>query len=84
MTGVQTCALPICQSGLGPLNRGLMQYKIFSSEHSAVEYTLSKDDETGDITIRYANPKELPIAFEWTATVKTDGSMSTTPIVVHE
>ena len=76
--------LMLSQSGLGPLNRGLMQYKIFSSEHSAVEYTLSKDDETGDITIRYANPKELPIAFEWTATVKTDGSMSTTPIVVHE
>ena len=70
----------LSQSGLSILRGGLKRYNIISTEHSAVEFTLSKDEETGDITIRYASPKELKFSFEWTSTVKPDGSVTTTPM----
>lgn len=70
----------LSQSGLSTLRGGLKRHNILSTEHSAVEFTLSKDEETGDITIRYASPKELKFAFEWTSTVKPDGSVTTTPM----
>lgn len=68
------------QAGLAVLRGGLKIHKIHSTEHSAVDFTLSRDDVTGDITIRYTSPKALKFAFEWTATVKPDGSVSTTPL----
>ena len=70
----------LSQSGLGPINRGLKPHGVNSTEHSAVEYTLSKDDATGAVTIKYESPKALPFKFEWTATVDVDGSVSTTPL----
>ena len=70
----------VSQAGIGCLKGGLKGYGINSSEHAAVDFSLSKDDATGDIMIRYSSPKELPFSFEWTATIKTDGSMSTTPL----
>ena len=70
----------LSQSGLGSINRGLKPYGVVSTEHSAVEYTLSKDDATGAVTIKYESPKALPFKFEWTATVGVDGSVSTTPL----
>ena len=70
----------LSQAGLSVLRGGLKPHQIHSTEHSAVDFTLSKDEETVDVTIRYASPKELKFAFEWTATVKPDGSVSTTPM----
>jgi len=70
----------LSQSGLGPLNRGLKAYGVNSREHAAVEYTLSKDDATGAVTIKYESPKALPFRFEWTATVDVDGNVSATPL----
>ena len=35
---------------------------------------------TADVAIRYSSPDGLPFSFEWTATVKTDGSVTTTPL----
>ena len=69
-----------CQAGLGPLLGGLKSYGVESTEHSSVDFTISKNDETGDISIRYSSPKELPFSFEWTATIKPDGYVSSTPI----
>ena len=42
---------------------------------------LAKDVETGDVTIRYSSPEELPFKFEWTARIKPDGAVSTTPML---
>lgn len=70
----------LSQSGLGPINRGLKAYGINSTEHSAVEYTLTKDEATGTVTIKYESPKALPFKFEWTATVDVDGNVSATPL----
>lgn len=41
------------------------------------DYTLAKNEATGDVFIRYTSPKELPFRFEWSATVKLDGSVVT-------
>jgi len=69
-----------CQSGLGPLLNGLKSYGVESTEHSSVDFTITKNADTGDISIRYSSPEELPFAFEWTATIKPDGYVSSTPI----
>jgi hypothetical protein len=47
-------------------------------------YTLSKDADTGDITVRYSEPAGFPAKFHWTTTVHLDGSTSTTPLVVDQ
>ena len=70
----------LSQSGLCVLRGGLKGYGIESSEHAAVDFTLSRNAETGDISIRYSSPKELPFSFEWSATIKPDGFVSTTPL----
>ena len=67
------------QSGLSVLRGGLDCHGIESNEHSSVDFTISKNETTGDITIRYSSPKELPFSFEWTATIKPDGYVTTTP-----
>ena len=69
----------LSQSGLTVLRGGLKRYNIQSNEHSSVDFTIAKDDDTGDITIRYSSPKGLKFTFEWTATVRLDGSVETTP-----
>ena len=69
------------QSGLGPLRGALSAYGINSNEHSAVDFTITKDDKTGDITVLYTSPEALPFAFQWSATIKPDGYVTTTPLV---
>ena len=70
----------VSQAGVSALKGGLVPYGIASSEHAAVDFTLSRNDKTGDITIRYTSPKKLPFSFEWTATINVDGAVSTTPL----
>ena len=43
------------------------------------DYTLAKNEATGDVFIRYMSPKELKFSFEWSATVKLDGSVVVAP-----
>ena len=70
----------LSQSGLVALRGGLKRYNIQSNEHSPVDFTLARDNDTGDVTIRYSSPKGLKFTFEWTATVRLDGSVETTPL----
>ena len=70
----------LSQSGLGDLRGGLRGHGILSSEHSAVDYALSKNERTGAVTIKYTSPVELPFFFEWTATVDVFGHVSSTPM----
>ena len=69
----------VSQSGLSILRGGLSIYGIDTNEHGACDFTLSKNEATGDVTIKYSSPKELPFTFEWTATVRSDGYVTTTP-----
>lgn len=74
----------VSQSGLAYLRGGLQSHGVMSNEHSPVDFTLTKDADTGDVTIRYSSPKSLPFSFEWTATVRPDGYVSTTPFQFHD
>lgn len=51
-------------------------------------YTITKNDETGDVTITYSEPEGLknkdnrPVHFFWTTTVAPDGISTTTPLMI--
>lgn len=71
--------------GQGPLSRlrgGLDQYGVVSDEHMAVKYDISRDDETGAITVKVSNPDNLPVKFSWTTTIDIDGNTFTAPMRV--
>lgn len=81
----QTCnvMLMMSQSALATLRSGLRPYGIESSEHSMVNMEISKDAQTGTVSIKYSSPEGLPIRFSWTASVDTEGNITTTPFVVR-
>ena len=54
------------------------------TEHIPLTYTLSRDDDTGAITIRYSEPEGMPVKFHWETTVALDGSSTSTPIQFTE
>ena len=71
----------LSQSSIGGNTKsGLEKYGIKSDEHIPVTFTLSRDNETGAVTIRYSEPKGLPIKFYWTTTIDVDGNSVTTPM----
>ena len=74
----------VSQSGTMQLKGGLKAYGIQSSEHAAVNFTLSRNADTGAVTVRYSSPESLPLRFSWTATIDTDGNMTATPLVVEK
>jgi len=71
----------LSQSSIGGNTKGgLEKYGIKSDEHIPVTFTLSRNNETGAVTIRYSEPKGLPVKFSWTTTIDVDGNSVTTPI----
>ena len=73
----------LSQSGLSALKRGLVAYGINSNEHTPVTFTLERDTQTGDVTIRYREPEGFPIHFGWQTTIHLDGSGESTPMTVQ-
>jgi hypothetical protein len=74
----------VSQAGICTLKGGLETYGIASSEHAAVNFTLSRDDATGAITVKYESPEKLPIYFSWTVTIDVDGNVTSTPLEVMD
>ena len=73
----------LSQSGIGSnTKRAFEQYGISSDEHMPVTFTLSRNGETGAVTIKYSEPEGMPVKFNWTTTVDVDGKTSTTPMRV--
>ena len=73
----------LSQSGIGGnMKGGLQKYGLNSNEHAAVTFTLSRNDETGAVTIKYSEPEGLPVKFNWTTTIDVDGNSTTTPMRV--
>ena len=66
------------------LNGGFLAHGISSNEHMAVTFTLSRNDETGAVTIRYSEPKGFPVKFNWTTTIDVEGKSTTTPMRIWE
>ena len=82
---IGTVAYLLSQSGVSILkNRPLAKYGINSNEHSPVNFALSRNAETGAVTITYTSPKELPVKFSWTATVGVDGTVTNTPFTIEK
>ena len=62
------------------VNGGFLAHGISSNEHMAVTFSLSRDDETGAVTIKYSEPKGFPVKFNWTTTIDVEGKSTTTPM----
>jgi hypothetical protein len=76
----------LSQGAHSPLLSILPQHGIRSgvgAEHMPLTYTLSKNEETGSVTIRYSEPTGFPFKFHWETTVALDGTSKTTPITVE-
>jgi len=69
----------LSQSGMSVMIRNLEHRGIAANEHGVLDFAITKDELTGDIHIRYSSPADLKFAFEWSATVKLDGTITTTP-----
>ena len=77
----------LSQAAHQPLLPLLPQHGIrggIGTEHIPLTYTLSRNDETGAITIRYSEPEGMPVKFHWETTVALDGSSTSTPIQFTE
>ena len=76
----------LSQSGHARLVPVLAQHGISSqsAEHMPLTYTLSKNDDTGAITIHYSEPEGFPFKFSWETTVNVDGHSTSTPVQVEE
>ena len=74
----------LSQSAIGSnTNRSFMAQGISSDEHMAVTFTLSKNDETGAVTVRYTEPAGFPLHFHWETTIALDGTATSTPMVIQ-
>lgn len=74
----------LSQSALGSKIRGgFYAQGIDSNEHMALTFTLVKDANSGDVTIRYSEPTGFPLHFSWETTVHIDGSSESTNMVVE-
>ncbi|MBO7684084.1 MAG: hypothetical protein J6T51_05110, partial [Kiritimatiellae bacterium] len=77
----------LSQAAHQPLLPLLPQHGIrgdIGTEHIPLTYTLSRNDDTGAITIRYSEPEGMPVKFHWETTVALDGSYTSTPIQFTE
>ena len=72
-------AYSLGQGQLGQL-KCLFNHGLFVNEHIPVEYTISKNQETGAISIFIKEPENFPVKFNWTVTVGVDGSCVSTPM----
>ena len=66
-----------------PLLSILPHHGISGGEHMPLTYTITKNDETGAVTIRYSEPKGFPFKFSWETTVNVDGFATSTQIEVE-
>ena len=62
------------------VNGGFRAQGIASNEHMAVTFTLSRNNDTGAVTIKYSEPKGMPFKFNWTTTIDVEGKSVTTPM----
>ncbi len=76
---LDTVAYSLGQGQLGQL-KCLANHGLFVNEHIPVQYTISKNQETGAISIFIKEPENFPVKFNWKVTVNVDGSSTSTPM----
>ena len=72
------------QSGAAPVKERFVQFGINASEHMPLVFTLTKNAETGAITVRYSEPEGFPVHFHWENTIATDGTSVVTEMVIEQ
>ena len=78
-----TVFFALAQGGLSKqMSSELSNRGYVGSDHGPLVCTLTKDANTGDVTIKYENPDSSPVKFSWTTTVDVDGKVTTTPIKI--
>lgn len=83
---VQTDAVffALSQGGLMP-QTSLAQHGYQAADHGPITYTLSRNADTGDITVKYENPVGSPLKFSWMTTIDVNGkTTATTPIKIEK
>ncbi|MBQ6010892.1 MAG: hypothetical protein IJL17_20350 [Kiritimatiellae bacterium] len=80
---LNTVYFALSQSAHGPVLGAFTAFGIETSEHMALTYTLSRNAETGAVTIRYSEPQGFPVKFSWEATVALDGTITTAPATMR-
>lgn len=73
----------LSQSAAAGVNRAFLDHNIATSEHMPLTYTLSKNDETGAITVRYSEPEGFPVRFHWDSVIDLTGFSESTPMVIE-
>ena len=73
--------MPRC-SRSAPVVGAFTAQGINTTEHMPLTYTLSKNAETGAVTVRYSEPAGFPVKFHWETTIDLNGIAHSTPIAV--
>ena len=73
----------LSQSATSRIDKAFVDRGVLTTEHSPVTFALSKDAETGAVTIRYSEPEGFPFRFHWETTIRPDGSGTSTQLVVE-
>ena len=82
---IGTVAFLLSQAGTSVMrDQPLAKYGIVTDEHTPVNFALSRNADTGAVTVTYTSPKELPVKFSWTATADIDGNVTSTPFTVSD
>ncbi len=77
----------LSQNGRGQIvnafrTNGFRGRGINTDAYCPTSHTISKDEETGAITIRYSQPEGFPVKFSWETTIALDGTTTSTPLAV--
>ena len=77
--------MALTQAAEGPIVGAFnASHGIKTTEHMPLTYTLSRDAQTGVVTVRYSEPAGFPVKFHWDATIGLDGTAVTTQLVVED
>ena len=77
---LESVYMAFTQGSGGVLFGAFKDLGIASNEHMPITYTLSRNAETGAITVRFSEPEGFPVKFSWETTIGTDGKTESTPM----
>ena len=73
----------LTQASTAPAVGAFTAQDINVTEHMPLTYTLSKNAETGAVTVRYSEPAGFPVKFHWETTIDLNGIAHSTPITIE-
>ena len=82
----QVDSLYLALTRFGPrrhMENAFRQHGIASDKYLPATFTLSANNDTGDVTVVCTEPKDFPVKFRWMATVAVDGTVTATPLVIR-